>query len=182
MRCVGILIVAIFLLSGCETFSINQYSLSQQNTAAIQNAMIKGGIISLAVGEFTSAYPGPFEARCGVNSLIKLPNNTPPEKYIRDALIDEIKDAGGYSLDQIEAGRVLTGHLDRFTLDGDSGAWVIQVTVSLNTGDVYTVSETYQNEEASCSKAASGLVPAVQELIYKIVSHPMLQRKAEDDS
>jgi len=182
MRCVGILIVAIFMLSGCETVAVHQYSSARENTAAIQNAMIKGNISSLAVGEFTSSYPRPFESRCGFNNLIKLPNNTPPEKYIRDALIVELKRAGGYSLDQIEAGRVITANLDRFTLDNDSGTWIIQVTISINTGDVYTVSENHVNQEVSCEGAAAGLVAATEELIYKIVTHPAFQRRVDDDT
>ena len=181
MRCLGILIVAILMLPGCETISIHQYSPSQANTVAIRNAMLMGDISSLAVGEFTASYPGSFEARCGINNLIRMPRNTTPEKYIRDALINEIKNADAYSLDQIEAGRVITGNLDRFLLDNDSGSWIIKVTISLNTGDVFTVSETYEHDEMSCERAAATLAPAVQELIHKIVSHPAFLRKMESD-
>ena len=180
MRFLGILIVALFMLSGCETLQVDQYSASQQNIAAIRNAMIKAGIDTLAVGEFTSAYPNPFESRCDFNSLVRIPHNIPPEKYIRNALINELKDTGVYSLDQIEAGRVITAHLDRFLLDNDNGKWLIVITVSLNTGDVYTVTETYEFDVITCERAASSLMPAIQDLIYKIVTHPAFQRRIDN--
>ena len=181
MRYLGILIVTILLLSGCETLSVQQYLPTQQNTSVIKNVMMMSNISSLAVGEFTTSHPGQFESLCGINKLIRIPNNTPPDIYIRNALINEIKEAGVYSLDQIEAERVITGHLDTFKLDSDTGSWIIQVTISLNTGDVYTVSETYEHDEISCERAASTLVPAVQDLIYKIVSNPAFQRKMESN-
>ena len=178
MRCLGILIVAIFTLSGCETFSVHQYSLSQQNTATIKNTILMTGqLTSLAVGEFTASNPGQFELRCGINNLIKMPRNTPYEKYIREALIEELKKAGVHSLDQIEAGRVITGNLDTFKLDSDTGDWVIKITITFKSGESFTVSETYEHNEISCEEAASSLVTAVQELIHKIITHPVFQSK-----
>lgn len=182
MRCLGILIVAIFMLSGCETFSARQYSLSQQNIATIKNTMMMGHVSSLAVGEFTAANPGQFELRCGINNLIKMPHNTPYEKYIREALIAELKNADVYSLDQIEAGRVITGHLDTFKLDSDTGSWVIKVTISFKSGEAFTVTETYEHDEISCERAASTLVAAVQELIHKIITNPAFQSKMGVDA
>jgi hypothetical protein len=177
MRCLGILIITIFMLSGCETFSVRQYSLSQQNTVAIKHTLMAGDISSLAVGEFTASNPGQFELRCGFNHLIKMPHNTPYEKYIRDALIDELKKADAYSLDQIEAGRVITGHLDTFKLDSETGSWVIKVTISFKSGEVFTVTENYEHDEISCEQFASTLVPAVQELIQKIITDPVFLSK-----
>jgi hypothetical protein len=177
MRCLGILIIAGFMLSGCETFPIPQYSLSQQNTMALKNTMMMGHVSSLAVGEFNAANPGQYELRCGMNKLIKMPNSTPYEKYIREALIDELKKADAYSLDQIEADRVITGQLDTFKLDSDTDSWVIKVTISFKSGQVFTVSETFENDGRSCERAAATLIPAVQELIHKIITHPVFQSR-----
>lgn len=177
MRCLGTLLIAVFMLSGCETFTVQQYSLSRQNSIEIRNTMMLGHVPSLAVGEFTASNPGQFELRCGYNNLIKMPNDTPYEKYIRSALIDELKKADAHSLDQIEAGRVITGNLDTFKLDSDSGSWVIKVTISFKSGESFTVTEVYEHDEMSCERAASTLVPAVQQLIHKIITNPVFQKK-----
>ena len=177
MRCLGILIVTLLILSGCETFPVQQYSLSQENIAAIKQTMRSGHVSSLAVGEFTATTPGQFELRCGFSQLIKMPHNMPYEKFIREAFINELKKAGAYSLDQIEAARVITGHLDTFKLDSDSGSWIIKLTIEFKSGEVFTVTENYQHDEISCQRAASTLVPAIQDLIQKIITNPVFQSK-----
>jgi hypothetical protein len=177
MRHLGILILTVFVLSGCETFSAHQYSLSRENTAMIKHTMQTGHVSSLAVGEFTATNPGQFELRCGFNHLIKMPHDMPFEKYIREALIDELKEADAYSLDQIEAGRVITGHIDTFALDKDSGSWIIKVTIKFKSGEDFTVTENYQHDVVSCERAASTVVPAIQELIQKIITDPVFQSK-----
>ena len=177
MRCLATLIIAMLMLSGCETFSIPQYPVSQRNTAAIKNTVMTGNVHSLAVGEFTAANPGQFELRCGMNKLIKMPNNLPYEKYIREALIDELKKAGAYSLDQIEAARVITGHLESFTLNNDEGNWLIKLTITFKSGQAFTVSERFEYDELTCERAASNMIPAIQELINKIITHPVFQQK-----
>ena len=173
----GGLFVAVILLAGCETLSVHQYSLSSENTTAIKNAVTAGRISSIAVGEFIAAAPGRFEMRCGMNKQITTPHQTPFEKYIRDAFIEELKKAGAYSLDQIEAGKVITGYLDKFTFNSDSGSWDIELVITFKSGEFFTVSESYPQEDASCEHTASTMVPAVQELIHKIITHPVFQSK-----
>ena len=180
MRRLGILIAAIFLLAGCETFSIQKYSLSPVNTDAIKGAMSSGQVSSFAVGEFTAASPGHFEMRCGINGLVRTPQHIPFEKYIREAFIDELKQAGAYSLDQIEAGGVITGHLDKIEMNSDNGSWDIDLTIKFKTGAYFTVSESYQYEGASCEQTSAALVPAVQALIHRIITHPTFQGRTEN--
>jgi hypothetical protein len=172
-----IVLAAIFLLAGCETFSVHQYVLSPENTVAIKNTMSEGKITSIAVGEFTAAYPGQFEMRCGMNKQIRMPNRIPFEKYIREALINELKKADAYSLDQIEAGKVISGYVDKINSNSAMGGWDIEITSTFKSGEFFTVSETYPQNGDSCEQTAAALVPAVQELIHKIVTHPTFQSK-----
>jgi hypothetical protein len=179
MRRLGILVAGIFLLAGCETFSIQKYSLSSENTDVLRGAMSSGQVTSVAVGDFTATSPGQFEMQCGMNGQMRTPQHTPFEKYIREAFIDELKKAGAYSLDQIEAGRVITGHLDKIKMNSEKGSWDIDLTIEFKSGAYFTVSESYQFEGASCEQTAAALVPAVQDLIHRIITHPTFQGKME---
>ena len=177
MRYLGILAVAAFLLTGCETFAIHNYSLSNKNTDAIITAMNAGEVKSIAVGEFSASSPGQFEMTCGMNKQIRTPRHTPFEKYVREALIAELKKADAYSLDQIEAGKVITGHLDKFRFNSDTGGWDINLIITFKSGESFTVSESYLIDDTSCQQVTATAVPAVQDLIYKVITHPIFQKK-----
>jgi hypothetical protein len=176
MRYLGIL-AAVLLLAGCETFSIHNYSLSNKNTDAIISAMNTGRVSSIAVGEFSASSPGQFELSCGTNKQIRTPQHIPFEKYVREALIAELKKADAYSLDQIEADRVITGHLDKFRFNADSGGWDIDLTIRFRSGESFTVTESYLIDSTSCQDITAAALPAVQDLIYKVITHPTFQKK-----
>ena len=176
MRALGIFVLALFMLAGCETFSFHQYPLSQRNIQKIKETLASGDVSSIAVGEFTASSPGRFEITCGLNGQITTPRQIAFEKYIRDALIDDLKMANAYSLDQIEAGRVITGNLDSLKLDSGTGSWVIKLTITFKSGSFFTVSESYQHDDSSCEQSTAAFIPAVQELIYKIITDPSFQK------
>ena len=176
-RSLGISILALFMLAGCETFSFHQYPLSQRNIETIKKTMAANGVTSLAVGKFTAAAPGQTEIMCGVNGQIRTPNQVPFEKYIRDAFIDELKKADAYSLDQIEAGRVITGYLDGLRLNSVNGSWDIKLIITFRSGESFTVMESYQFDGMSCEQSTAAFIPAVQDLIYNIITHPVFRMK-----
>ena len=171
MRGPGLSILALILLVGCETFTFHQYSLSQRNIDTIRETMALGGVSTLAVGEFTATRPGQSEIGCGLNGEISTPQEVTFVKYIREAIIDELKKARVYSLDQIEAGRVITGNLNSVKLNTGSGSWDINMTITFKTGKSFTVAESYQFDDVSCEQSAAAFNPAVQELIYKIFTN-----------
>ena len=177
MRGLGIAVVALVMLAGCETFAVHQYPLSQRNIATIKRTMSVGEASSIAVGEFTAAAPGQSEISCGMNGQIRTPQQIPFEKYIRQAFIDDLKKADAYSLDQIEAGRVITGYLDNIKINAKDGSWDIKLIIHFKSGETYTVLESYQIEDASCEQSAAAFIPAIQELIYKIITHPTFREK-----
>ena len=166
------ILVLILLLVGCETFTFQQYSLSQRNIDTIRETMALGGVSTLAVGEFTATRPSQSEIGCGLNGEISTPQEVTFVKYIREAIIDELKKARVYSLDQIEAGRVITGNLNSVKLNTGSGSWDINITITFKTGKSFTVAESYQFDDVSCEQSAAAFNPAVQELIYKIFTNP----------
>ena len=172
MRGPGLSILALILLVGCETFTFHQYSLSQRNINTIRKTMALGGVSTLAVGEFTATRIDQSGVDCGLNGEIRTPQQVTFVKYIREAIIDELKKAKVYSLDQIEAGRVITGNLNSVKLNTSSGSWDINITITFKTGESFTVAESYQFDDVSCEQSAAAFNPAVQELIYKIFTNP----------
>ena len=177
MRGLGISVVTLFLLAGCETFSIHNYPLSQRNIETIKTTMSSGDVSSIAVGEFTAASPDQSEITCEMNGQIRTPQQISFEKYIRDALIDELKKADAYSLDQIEAGRVITGYLDNIKINSSKGSWDFKLIIRFKSGESFTVSESYLFDDVSCEQSTAAFIPAVQELIYKIITHPVFRQK-----
>ena len=177
MRCLGISVLALFMLAGCETFSVHQYPLSQKNIDTIKETMASGKVSSIAVGEFTASSPEQSGVSCGMNAQIRTPRQMPFEKYIREALIDELKKANAYSLDQIEAGRVITGNLDNIKLNSKTGSWDIKLTITFKSGEYFTILESYEYDDGSCQKSTAAFVPAVQDLIYKVITYPTFREK-----
>lgn len=128
------------------------------------------------VGPFTAAEPGRTRITCRGVGPIKTPDGEPFEAFIRKALLDELMLAEVYSP---TAPIILTGHVD--ALDFSSGitdsAWAIAVTLLSSNGKRLSVTERYVFTsswygETACNQTAQALMPAVQNVVEKIVQHP----------
>jgi hypothetical protein len=98
---------------------------------------------------------------------LKTPDGETFEEFVRKALVDELKIAELYAA---AAPVVLTGRLD--AIDFQSGAdatWRIKVTLSASNGK--SLSSSYYGETA-CNQTAHALMPAVQNVVSKVVRHP----------
>jgi hypothetical protein len=166
------IVVAISVLSGCSTYAASRYSISADTVAALRD--LRGQ--SVRVGDFTAAQPGRTEITCRAVGPIKTPDGEAFEAFIRKALIDELRIAEVYSE---RAPITLTGRLD--SLDFSSGltdaAWRVGLTLASSNGRSLTVAEEYKFTsswygETGCNQTAHALMPAVQNVIRKIVQHP----------
>lgn len=96
---------------------------------------------------------------------LKTPDGETFEEFVRKALVDELKIAELYAA---AAPVVLTGRLD--AIDFQSGAdatWRIKVTLA----EEYGYMSSYYGETA-CNQTAHALMPAVQNVVSKVVRHP----------
>lgn len=167
---------ALLLAAGCSVHSIGQYAVSPDNVdkARMRFGRRTGNFVS--VGPFTSVEPGLSEIWCRINSPIRTPDRKPFAEYIRTALMDELRLAGALA----EDGAVrLSGRLDRIDFDSWEGKWHVAVTIQPGSGDSFVVEETYDFDttwyaEAACDRVSLAFIPAVQNLIQKIMSHPAL--------
>ena len=169
MRNIWICIVLALFISGCSTYAADRYSICVDNVTTLKT--LKGKQIS--VGPFTSTKPGLTEIMCRGVGPVKTPDGETYENYIRKAFIDELKLAELYS---DSAPVILTGNLDSVDFSSNSGNWTIAITIKSSNGKFITVSENYAYTtsfygETACNQTAQALMPAVQDVISKIVTH-----------
>lgn len=171
-------VVAMILVAlttgGCSTYAASRYSISPETVNALRAFRPQ----TVAVGPFTAAKPGVSEITCRAVGPIKSPDGEPFEEFIRRAFIAELTIAEIYAA---TAPVTLTGHLER--LDFESGiywsdaAWHLVVTVKSSNGKQLAATEHYAFKasyggDAACQNTAQALMPAIQNLVGKVVRDP----------
>jgi hypothetical protein len=164
------LAIVALLASGCSTYSAARYSISPDNDIALRS--LNGKVVN--VGAFGSATPGQKEIMCRGVGPIKTPDGEPFSEFVRKALLDELRIANAYS---VSAPATLTGNLDGIDFSSAGGSWSLALTVNSSNGKSMSVSETYPYTtsffgETACNQTAQALMPAVQNLVGKIVRAP----------
>jgi hypothetical protein len=165
-----IALLAIVTLTGCSTFATSRYSSSVDNVMSLREH--KGQKVK--VGNFTSFEPGLSVITCRGVGPVKSPDGEPYSEYIRKALTDELKMAEVYSVDSPVT---LTGQLNSMNFSSTSGNWEMSLTVNSSNGTSVTVNENYKYTtsyvgETACQQTAQAFMPAVQDLIGKLVRGP----------
>jgi len=164
-----IVIAIITLLSGCATYVTDRYSMSADN---VMEARSWNGI-KLKIGNFSDAQNGSAQS-CNYKGDIKTIDGESYAQFIRNALATELKFAGVYSE---SAPVTITGRLDK--IDNSTAVatdWNIVVTLTSSNGKSITIAEHYTyngsiigTAASTCGASASAFVPAVQNLIGKII-------------
>lgn len=164
------LIVCLIILQGCSTYSTNRYSINAGNVVALKAYQDT----KITVGHFTATNPGVKSVTCRAVGPIPTPDGETYENYIRNALISELQIADAYSP---EGSVTLTGNLNEITPNSVSGNWRLSLTINSSNGRAITVDEIYEFKtsyygETACNQTAQALMPAVQNLISKLVLNP----------
>lgn len=161
--------LSIVVLSGCSTYATNRYSISADNVVALKQ--YKDSEVS--VGRFTATKPAQTSIMCRGVGPIKTPDGEAFEDFVRGALVSEMKIAEIYS----ENGKnTITGNLDEIDFNSNSGVWSLSITVNSSNGKQLKISENYKYTtsfygETACNQTAQALMPAVQNVITKLVQH-----------
>lgn len=158
------------LSSGCSTYAVSRYSISTDNVVALR--LLNGK--TLNVGAFSSTTPGQKEIVCRGVGPIKTPDGEPFSEFVRKAFLDELKISNAYSP---SAPATITGNLDAIDFSSASGNWNLALTVKSSNGKSMSVSESYAYStsyygETACNQTAQALMPAVQNLVGKVVRSP----------
>lgn len=173
MKRVILTMFSMLFLFGCSTYSGQRYAMSVDNIEIIKSTIQSQPYNYVAVGDFTSTKPSVNNIMCRAVGPIKTPDGETFEAYIRDALIDELKMSNAYSE---SSSVVIKGNLDEIDFDSMNGIWTLRLTISFSNGSSFTVSESYAFTpswygETGCNQTAQAFMPAVQNLIRKVVSH-----------
>jgi len=165
-------LVAVAVLSGCSTYAVPRYSISADNVVALKKLDANVG-----VGAFTQTpiqNQEPNQIMCRGVGPIKTPDGETFSEFVRSALVSELKISGTYA---VSAPVQLTGNLNHIDFSSVSGTWNLDLTVSSSNGHSLSKSESYSFTssyygETACNQTAQALMPAVQDLISKIVGDP----------
>lgn len=159
------------LFNGCAPAIGQRYYSSAKNTVALRDLAALPAK-KLRVGAFEG---GPETVSCRLASI------SPPDRqsfaaFIRDAFIDELSLAG---LIADKSGPELRGTIKSMDVDCNvgTGVWAIEFEYSLEGTPLVAVKSDYEFEGAYYgltvfNNAQQALVPAVQELLRKIVTSP----------
>tara|TARA_R110000868_G_C10621602_1_gene742348 strand:+ start:117 stop:659 length:543 start_codon:yes stop_codon:yes gene_type:complete len=155
------------LATGCSTYSSSRYSINTDNVVALRD--LKGKKIN--VGSFTATKSGTKQIMCRGVGPIKTPDGETFSEFVKKGLVDELKVAGLYS---VNAPVTLTGNLDKVDFSSASGNWSLALTIHSSNGKSFSVAEKYAFTssfygETACNQTAQALMPAVQDLLGKVV-------------
>lgn len=159
----------VFSTSGCASYVAGRYSMSVDNAVALRS--MKG--VKLNVGNFKDDTDNAIMS-CNYKGDITTMDGESYVQFIRNALITELKFADIYSE---SAPVTITGKLDQ--VDNSTAIatdWKFVITIGSSNGKSITVVEKYNyngsvvgTASSTCGAAASAFVPAVQNLIGKII-------------
>jgi hypothetical protein len=165
----GLMILA-GMLSGCSTYSASRYSISADTVVALRTLNGK----TMNVGTFSALQPGQSEIICRGVGPIKTPDGEPFSEYIRKAFLDELRIANVFSPTSTTT---LTGNLDKIDFSSNSGTWNLELTIKSSNGRSMVVTEDYSYAtsfygETACNQTAQAFMPAIQNLVGKVVRSP----------
>lgn len=168
-----VLVLSVLSLSACSTFTPQRYNISADNNVALKAL----GAGNISVGTFTG--PSTFDRACRGAGPIAPPDSMSFETYIQKALADELKVAGMF--DDKTPKTTLTGAVEKLSFSSSrgltGGEWDIGLRINSSNGKSVFVSEHYEFEsgfiaDTACKQTAEAYLPAVQNLIGKLVKAP----------
>jgi len=170
------LLVLVTALAGCSTYRASPYVVSADT---LQMLRAYRGTATVAVAPFTTTMPGQREMKCREKGQFTTPDGETFEEFIRQAFVSELTKAELYAP---VAPITLTGRL--LTIDFSQGvadaSWTFQLELRSSNGHWVTVLERYPipggSDPASCRQTARALMPAVQDLVAKVVRQPGFSR------
>lgn len=160
-------------LSACSTYMPQRYTISADNNVALKTL----GVGNINVGSFKG--PANFDNSCRAAGPIMPPDNLSFEAYIQKALADELKVAGMF--DEKTPKVTLSGMVEQLAFSSTraltGGSWDIGLRVNSSNGKTSYVNEHYEfnsgfGAETACKQTAEAYLPAIQNLIGKLVTSP----------
>ena len=165
---ISLALAIVSVVSGCSTYSANRYSVNIDNVVELKKLQPAG----ISIGEFTSSGENRSQIMCRGVGPIKTPDDESFAEFIRNAFLDEFRLSEIYDAEGVVE---ITGNLDSIDFSSGDGLWEMELTVSSTNGRVISVSENYAYKssfygETACNQTAQAFMPAVQNLVGKVIS------------
>lgn len=164
------IVAACALLGGCANLTTQRYSSSADNVVALR-ALSNNPV---NVGTFASWKPGLKSIGCRGVGPVLTPDGETYADYIRKALTDELKLANAYSA---TSPITITGNLGSADFASMDGKWMFALTATSTNGKSVSVESMHKypgnfGGDAACAATRDAFMPAVQDLIKKLVTSP----------
>lgn len=166
-------VLAVIVLAGCSTYTTPRYAISADTNVALKAL----GASNIAVGAISG--PADFNAACRAAGPLSPPDGMSHAAYIKKALEDELKVAGVYAAGTPRV--TLSGTLTKLEFSSArallGGSWDVELKLTSSNGKSMTATEHYEfnsgyTAETACRQTSEAFMPAVQDLIGKIVKSP----------
>lgn len=173
MKTIMTVLAAASLLTACSTYTTPRYSINADTNVALKSL----GVSNVAIGAFTG--PVAFDTSCRAAGPLAPPDGMTHTAYFKKALEDELKVAGAHAAGSPKV--ILSGSVDKLSFSSSrgltGGSWDIDVTLRSSNGKSITANEHYEFEsgfiaDTACKQTAEAYMPAVQNLIGKVVRMP----------
>lgn len=171
MKKLVFMLIALLMLSACSTMQPPRYAISVDNIQKLKT-------YEDAKVEFISLNQSAnFNSNCRLMGPIEPADGLTIPQFVSKAFNDELKMAELYSKD----GTKLSGDITKVEFSSISGLtngyWDIGLKLNSSNGQSLSVSNKYTFKSGfdaitACNATADALSPAVQDLIYKTVTHP----------
>lgn len=160
-------------MPGFRTYFSNVYVSPEKNLEVLKQ--IKSAVTFINPISFSSASPSGPALVCRMSYPIYAPGKMPFEAFIEGALNAELNQA---ELIKPDALSQIKGQLDAIDFSSfGSGKWTIQATFTAEGKEPLTVKHEYAYPVSggavrACGEVTNALVPAIQEFLYVLYSHP----------
>lgn len=160
-------------LCACSAYMPQRYNIHSDTNAALKSIDVG----NINVGQFSD--PAKFDRDCRSALPIAPPDNISFASYIQNAIVAELKAAGKF--DDKAPKITLTGEIQKLEFSSIrsviGGTWDIDLKINSSNGKSMQVSEHYEFDSGfiafmACKRTAEAYLPAVQNLIEKMVKAP----------
>jgi outer membrane murein-binding lipoprotein Lpp len=170
----AIAVSTVVLFSGCAN-KVPNYASSIQNIRAVK-ALASEEKTTVDIAPFSAKNEGESKVMCRLATPIGAPDGVTFAKYIEDALAVELEMGNMYDP---KSNTKITGYIEDLygsTVLGNA-YWEFKVKVSSSNGKSFDVLSRYDYESSfnaysACSEMQRSYLPAVQQLVNKIVTDP----------
>jgi hypothetical protein len=162
------------IFSGCSN-KVATYANSPQNVRAVKELAASEKTM-VAVAPFTAQNEGESKVMCRIATPVGTPDGITFAKYIEDALILELEIGNMYDP---KSNTKITAYLEK--VYGSTvifnAYWEFKAKVSSSNGKSFDVESKYDYESSylassACSEMQRSYMPAVQQLVNKIITDP----------